>query len=83
MNDGGPAFPLGCLPETPSCGGLEEYARVKELNQKMKGMSLRDWFAGMAFQRLAYMTDSPSQDANLCYRYADAMLTERAKHLQP
>lgn len=48
------------------------------------GMSLRDWFAGMALQ--GYLTDTkhpdsatPSIVAEWCYANADAMLEARQK----
>lgn len=46
-----------------------------------EGMTLRDWFAGMALQGRAHRFDHPHQHRELlardCYEIADAMLTER------
>lgn len=70
MNDGGPAFPIPA-----SFLGSEE----------QQGMTLRDWFGGMACQafiaahsgkvHLPTATDA----AHWAYAYADAMLEERLK----
>jgi hypothetical protein len=67
-HSGGPAFPVH------SDAG-------KEYNYLLHGMSLRDWFAGMALKALlsddeAGTIESTARDA---YRYADAMLEERKK----
>lgn len=70
--DGGPAFPT---------------AEVRDLDGNVKwtpgwGMSLRDWFAGQALAGiLADHTTNPTTDAAAghAYRFADAMLAERAK----
>lgn len=76
--DGGPAFPV-ITPDMPAAGG--------------PGMSLRDWFAGMAMTALANQVwrwcavhvDEPTDDAaaqrlgNLAYMTAEAMLAEREK----
>ena len=71
-NDGGPAFPTGIVYTKPH----------------MPGMSLRDWFAGMALQGFCanadlhgkeqgtWIGDATARDA---YSYADAMLQERDK----
>lgn len=47
----------------------------------LQGMSLRDYFAGLAMQgRLAIPGRvDPDYDAKLAYLMADAMLAERAK----
>ena len=64
-NDGGPAFPV-----------------VDALNEvSCSGMSLRDWFAGMAMQGI-YASDVHNQwraekAAKSAYRTADAMLKAR------
>jgi hypothetical protein len=68
---GGPAFPLP--------GELGLGLTPKE----MRGMTLRDWFAGMAMQ--AHITHEGSDDINepgvarWAYEMADAMLAERSK----
>ena len=63
--DVGPAFPT-------SYNWPEAY---KHLN----GMSLRDWFAGMAMQGM--LADGIAHDGapRFAYRLADAMLAEREK----
>jgi hypothetical protein len=50
------------------------------------GMSLRDWFAGMALQGyLAGRNNNPERETLIdravksCYQYADAMLAARTK----
>lgn len=75
-NDGGPAFPCE-----------QHETQEGTWNQTFEpGMSLRDWFAGMALQGLASATDASGAwtgadptVANQAYRIADAMLAERAK----
>ncbi len=70
-NDGGPAFPhwVGSDP----CNPLEP----------RDGMSLRDWFAGMALQGFVSRTpfpDGPWTEAGDCaYKIADAMLAARGE----
>lgn len=68
INDGGAAFPQ--LRITPT-GHYSESA----------GMSLRDWFAGQALTGiLAHGSVGNHADiASNAYRFADAMLAERAK----
>lgn len=67
-NDGGAAFPGG-----DSEAGEPYY----------KGMSLRDWFAGMAMMGFAASPSNkvgqwtPEEVAGDAYGYADAMLAER------
>jgi hypothetical protein len=63
-DNGGPAFP-----------------HQKDDGSPYWGMSLRDWFAGQALVGIATnRTARPyEQDAEQAYRYADAMLAERAK----
>ena len=52
-------------------------------NDSAKGMSLRDWFAGMALQGIianpANNQRDIQQDAALAYETADAMLKAREK----
>jgi hypothetical protein len=74
-NDGGAAFPL-----------LQHYAdasgAVADVQVTTKGMTLRDWFAGMALKgmcpnpEIGETWESLAADA---YDAADAMLNERAK----
>ena len=68
--DGGPAFPL-------------QDANTFTLNT---GMSLRDWFAGMALQgalagRRTWPTDAEDVLAEKCYKIADAMLIHKEAEL--
>lgn len=72
--DGGPAFPVKDLPHI---SGGQFYAQ---------GMSLRDWFAGMALGHVIQVFDqhvptSATREnfATEAYLIADAMLRERAK----
>lgn len=71
-NNGGPAFP-----QNDAC--------VNRINNH-DGMTLRDYFAGQALAGLKclaypleYYTekDELKATARTCYKYADAMLTER------
>lgn len=69
-NDGGPAFPRS---ETGS-------AETGQIDPGAEGMSLRDWFAGMAMQRLLAeggRFTEPEIGADFAYQQADAMLDER------
>jgi hypothetical protein len=68
-NDGGPAFPIPPIDNGP--GNIKSQAKP--------GMSLRDWFAGMAMQGLLVHDDEGviSEAARDAYRYADAMLKAR------
>lgn len=66
MTDGGAAFP----------------AHWNGMQPPQVGMSLRDWFAGMALHASinAMEVKPPAQWAALyAYEYADAMLAEREK----
>lgn len=72
MNDGGPAFPVSC-----GTGPLSA-------NFVSPGMSLRDWFAGMALQGFLHAHGPPNvhlptakDAAYWAFEYADAMLEER------
>lgn len=67
-NEGGPAFPFGFV---------TDHATVKVQD----GMSLRDWFAGMALQGLVVypITKTNSALVTMAYEIADAMLAEREK----
>lgn len=75
MNDGGgPAFPFPSGPEP----------RVDMYHDRWEGMSLRDWFAGMALQgMLASWPEGvdlkEGTAAVLAYKFSDAMLAEREK----
>jgi len=67
-SDGGPAFPVTADVLTDWTGPTQ---------QRMTGMSLRDWFAGQAIAR-SHMSMA-SDLARDCYKIADAMLAERSK----
>ena len=79
MKDGGPAFPCNGIEDDPDFPGALQ-------SVSYSGMSLRDWFAGMALNGLlasyanpnaiGFPTTAVVQDA---YEQADAMLKEREK----
>lgn len=76
INDGGPAFPCD--------------SNMSTFEHGIKGMSLRDWFAGQALQGLASITSHNSGTGltlkirtQIAYNYADAMLVTRNKEVQP
>jgi hypothetical protein len=77
--DGGPAFPFGQVSEVTG-------APINGYHND--GMSLRDWFAGMALQGYAShpLADSRNGEADriavATYRFADAMLKAR-RGVQP
>lgn len=83
-NTGGPAFPI---PErSASRQALAFGDAQKQAPEKENGITIRDYFAGKAlvaiFTQAAVMrNDAPpvEQAAKVAYRYADAMLLERAK----
>ena len=81
-NDGGSAFPRpGSVYKTAMLQPGEEVSRA------YVGMSLLDWFAGMAMRSLVSRNDyaderAPGNTAHHAYRYADAMLAEREKRLK-
>lgn len=70
-SDGGPAFPVL---EMTHGGGIKQRC-------ENPGMSLRDWFAGMALQGLlARAFNNPAElMAGWAYQFADDMLTERER----
>lgn len=78
MNDGGPAFPsLGEDIQDEATGRLIGV-------QNYRGMSLRDWFAGMALQGMLSswpegVDMKPCTTAIIAYGFADALLGEREK----
>lgn len=73
-DDGGPAFPLA-TPEHPGGGYV--------------GMTLRDWFAGMALQHIPALLDAHEENksyaiiAEWSYKVADAMLEARNQGGRP
>jgi len=69
INDGGPAFPC----------------EANNYHESLTGMTLRQWYAGMALQGLAWgrRGDAAFMDAsNLAFGLADAMLAHEAKELE-
>jgi len=80
-NDGGAAFPSFTIQRHQPHGTS---GTVEEIQVPTQGMSLRDWFAGMA---LSSMTVTPDYSKGQCnsdiveraYKIADAMLTERTE----
>ena len=76
-HDGGPAFPRAASEYTKN-GTLPD---GNDAIDAQSGMSLRDWFAGMALQGMLARHDSvPYQEvAQWAYSYASAMLEERSK----
>jgi len=52
---------------------------LHERDDALKGMSLRDWFAGQALAGLQFMDTERTYgtDAENCYRMADAMIKAR------
>lgn len=77
INDGGPAFARS--------GNVAAHAKHV---CSQSGMSLRDWFSGMALQGYLAGREKPTRKmlpgdkhhhsvATACYRYADAMLEAR------
>jgi hypothetical protein len=75
-DDGGTAFPVDEILTDTLVGGAESYITHK-------GMSLRDWFAGMALignlSGDEAARDNPEKAAGWSYAQADAMLAERDK----
>jgi hypothetical protein len=78
MNDGGPAFPM------PSGWNGLTHHEEHHGNDEQEGMSLRDWFAGMALQGYLAAPDdgaiargNPAVVAEWAYGAADAMIAER------
>ena len=76
-NNGGPAFPSHCRTVKDEVDGGLMY----------RGMTLRDYFAAKAMQGLIasheegywWKCNSYTMGARYSYRFADAMLKERAK----
>lgn len=76
-DDGGPAFPMGMLE-----GPLRGHGPYSQ-----SGMTLRDWFAGMALSGLIHdwcAGDPRRADtcAGAAYTFADAMLAARKEAAQ-
>lgn len=81
QKDGGPAFPV----TTPMLNMDLETGQAQPCRSWTDGMSLRDWFAGQCIDRMISLSSDsdggwcPGTVAIGCYRFADAMLAERAK----
>lgn len=70
IEDGDPAFPC-------QFHGRDSTGEVV-LREQFVGMSLRDWFAGMAASG-TFDNENPGRTAAWCYQIADALLEERKK----
>ena len=83
INDGGSAYPMPFFAAAYNVG--ESVLTVPDPKDFQQGMSLRDWFAGMALQGI--IADSGWEPiereegimpvSEVAYRLADAMLTAR------
>ncbi len=81
--DGGPAFPTKRERQMSEMDLGVNYS-PDQMNIHIPGMSLRDWFAGMAMQGiLSNPHESMSSDLLIvpkqAYQMADAMIAERNK----
>jgi hypothetical protein len=83
-NDGGPAFPIPIA----GCSDGSVYNAMEQSSGKLGGMTLRDYFAAKAMQgQIVAGADEEMRGhpqwrgefAREAYRFADAMLAERAK----
>lgn len=84
IKDGGPAFPGEDRTVVFETG--HEHCARKIFSGINKGMTLRDWFAGMAMQgQLASQSESEghysdwSKLAVVCFEISDAMLKHRGQ----
>lgn len=78
-NDGGQAFPLSGY--TIDLGIDDDGEPIIGHGKPMPGMSLRDWFAGMALATdcVEYADSDMESVAKRAYEVADAMIAEREK----
>ena len=79
-NDGGPAFPSTRSEWLTEANAFRGQYRTSD--GPYKGMTLRDWFAGMAlnaFLQTIEGNDDPHGIAPAAYSWADDMLAEREK----
>lgn len=77
INDGGPAFPVASK--------MEKVGEVVTVTVH-QGMSLRDWFAGLALQGLCACpnVEWPADEIALyAYKHADAMFVAREQKGTP
>lgn len=86
IDDGGPAFPFEFHNQTSSHqeSFFNDRPPLKpHASEQYGGMSLRDWFAGMALQGILSRSDRPKPDASIriAFEYADGMIVERKKAL--
>jgi len=72
MKDGESAF--------PQHGWTKDHDTLERMANQ-GGMSLRDWFAGMALGNCSYKMVNPEHQASLAYQLADAMVAERDKEV--
>ena len=79
INDGGPAFPGQWYDFQPCTGD-------QVVREQWSGMTLRDWFAGLAMQgflaaQIHGFNDRPASGpfASMAYEMADAMLKVRGE----
>ena len=83
-NDGGPAFPHENKEFDAAYG-----AHFPSNSESGHGMSLRDWFAGMALSGYAGRATMTARDTldqcddGVFYKMADAMLAARERKEQP
>jgi len=84
VTDGGPAFPFEFHNQTHSAQNSFFHNRpplTPGMSEQYGGMSLRDWFAGMALQGMTACPDIHAKNdpemAKWAYQQADAMLAER------
>ena len=71
MKDGGPAFPI-----SKALASRDGEVRKMEVNE---GMSLRDWFAGIAISGAIQDEGTNTGIAKWAYELADAMIFQREK----
>ena len=75
--DGGPAFPADFTHKNIELGTLED---ARCYGTAESGMSLRDWFAGMAMQGIMTRGDvSWASAGKMAYQAATVMLAAREK----
>ncbi len=80
IDDGGPAF--------PRTGNFDPESDFREHpnpdTEPQGGMSLRDWFAGMALSSMAASEDTPDGVIVIkAYRIAIAMIVEKRRRENP
>jgi hypothetical protein len=58
---------------------MKAYPYNPQFNQEHNGMDLRDYFAGLAMQKITWKKGEEAEDAEDCYVIADAMMKARNK----